>query len=154
VGLTRVPPVLRHQLGEEASAGLVELFDLEQRAWSDEVLSAAADRFERVLTPAISALRVDLAHVESRIQLTLRQELHEGLTNVRQEQHDGLTSVRQELREGLTSVRQELREGLTSVRQELAETRVELLKWSFLFWLGQVAAIGSLLAFMLRVTGR
>jgi len=29
-----------------------------------------------------------------------------------------------------------------------------LLKWSFLFWVGQVAAVAGLLAFMLRSAGR
>ena len=47
-------------------------------------------------------------------------------------------------------VRDALHDGLTAVRQELATTRVEMLKWSFLFWVGQVAAMAGLLAFMLR----
>ena len=40
------------------------------------------------------------------------------------------------------------------LRQEIATSRVELLKWSFLFWVGQLAAIAGLLAFMLRTAGR
>jgi hypothetical protein len=39
---------------------------------------------------------------------------------------------------------------LTDIRRELATTRVEILKWSFAFWIGQVAVIAGLLAFMLR----
>jgi hypothetical protein len=97
--------------------GLVEMLDAERRDWSDQVLSLAADRFERRLTHEISALRVDLVQAESH----LRRDLHEGLAGV---------------------------------RQEISDTRVELLKWSFLFWLGQVAAIAGLLGFMLRATGR
>jgi hypothetical protein len=34
--------------------------------------------------------------------------------------------------------------------QELANTRVDMLKWSFLFWIGQVAAVAGLISFMLR----
>jgi hypothetical protein len=34
--------------------------------------------------------------------------------------------------------------------RDLSTVRVELLKWSFLFWIGQVAAVAGLLAFMLR----
>ena len=34
--------------------------------------------------------------------------------------------------------------------RRLAETRVDLLKWSFLFWVGQIAAIGGMLSFALR----
>jgi hypothetical protein len=44
-----------------------------------------------------------------------------------------------------------LQGGLAAIRAELATTRVELLRWSFVFWIGQVAAIAGLLAFMLRV---
>ena len=40
------------------------------------------------------------------------------------------------------------------VVEQLALTRTELLRWSFLFWIGQVAAIAALIAFMLRASGR
>lgn len=53
-----------------------------------------------------------------------------------------VSHLREEIREGL-------HDGLTSVRQEIATTRVEMLKWSFLFWIGQVAAMAGLLAYML-----
>jgi hypothetical protein len=53
-----------------------------------------------------------------------------------------ISDFREEIREGL-------RDGLTSVRQEIATTRVEMLRWSFLFWIGQVAAMAGLLAYML-----
>ena len=33
---------------------------------------------------------------------------------------------------------------------ELSNARVDMLKWSFLFWMGQVAAIAGLLSLMLR----
>ena len=38
--------------------------------------------------------------------------------------------------------------------RRLAETRVDVLKWSFLFWVGQVAAIAGMLAFVLRSLSR
>ena len=102
----RVPAALRARLGDDATFGLIEVFDSERKDWSEHVLSVATDRFERRLTEEITALRV---------------EVRDGL-------HDGLLSV----------------------RQELATSRVEMLKWSFVFWVGQVAAIAGLLAFMLR----
>lgn len=54
-----------------------------------------------------------------------------------------MSGLRLEFREGL-------HEGLTAVRREVATTRIEMLRWSFLFWVGQVAAMAGLLAFMLR----
>jgi hypothetical protein len=46
-----------------------------------------------------------------------------------------------------------LQNELGAIRSDLANARVEMLRWSFVFWIGQVAAIAALLAFMLRVTG-
>lgn len=39
---------------------------------------------------------------------------------------------------------------MAKLRLEMAELRFELLKWSFLFWIGQLAAITGVLALMLR----
>ena len=39
---------------------------------------------------------------------------------------------------------------MAKLRLEVAELRFELLKWSFLFWIGQVAAFIGVLALMLR----
>ena len=103
---SRVPVALRGKLGDEATFGLIELLDSDRKDWSEQVVSVAADRFERRLTEEISGLRLE--------------------------------------------VREALHDGLTAVRQELATTRVETLKWSFLFWVGQIAAMAGLLAFMLR----
>ena len=58
------------------------------------------------------------------------------------------------LAQELGLLRQELRtsmhDGLGTIRTELASARVEMLRWSFVFWIGQVAAVAALLAFMLR----
>jgi hypothetical protein len=40
----------------------------------------------------------------------------------------------------------------SGLRDESAAGRVDLFKWCFLFWVGQVLAIGGLLAVMLRLT--
>jgi hypothetical protein len=99
---SRIPAALRTRLGDDATFGAIELLDAERKDWSEQVLSVAADRFERRLTEEIAGLRV---------------ELHEGLA---------------------------------SVRHDIATTRVDWVKWSFVFWTGHLAAMAGLLAFMLR----
>jgi hypothetical protein len=47
-----------------------------------------------------------------------------------------------------------LAEGLSKIRTDISEARVNLLYWSFLFWLGQFAATAALMGFMLRSAGR
>lgn len=125
---SRIPAALRTRLGDEATFGLMELLDAERKGWSEEVLKSASNGFERRLSGEISVSRVEVRNVL----------------------HDGLTAVRAEIGSVRTDLTHALSDGLTSVRQELSTTRTEMLKWSFLFWVGQVAAIAGLLAFMLR----
>ena len=49
---------------------------------------------------------------------------------------------------------EQLAETRVTLVREIHDGRVETFKWSFLFWVGQVAAIAGLLAFMLRASGR
>ncbi len=84
------------------------------------MLTAEAERFERRLIEEISSLRAEMY-----------RELHA----LRLELHDGLADVRQEM---------------SALRQEMTAMRADILKWSFLFWIGQVATIAALLSFMLR----
>lgn len=39
------------------------------------------------------------------------------------------------------------------ITKQLAELRVELLKWSLLFWIGQFAAMSGMMAFLLTTMG-
>jgi hypothetical protein len=89
----RIPAALRAHLGDDATFAMIELLDSERRDWSQQVLSTAADRFERRLSEDLGKFREDMI-------------------------------------------------------RELAVTRVETLKWSFVFWIGQVAAVAALLAYM------
>jgi hypothetical protein len=58
------------------------------------------------------------------------------------------------LTEEISALRLEMHQEFAALRQENATTRVELLKWSFLSWIGQVAALAGLLAFMLPPSAR
>ena len=59
---------------------------------------------------------------------------------------------------GVDRFERRLAEELAQLRvtlvREIHDGRVETFKWAFLFWIGQVAAVAGLLAFMFRVTGR
>ena len=48
------------------------------------------------------------------------------------------------------TLRQEIADLGASLRAEIASGRVEFIKWSFLFWIGQVLAMIGILGIMLR----
>ena len=52
------------------------------------------------------------------------------------------------LTEELGKIRIEMANLRADLHEQIAAMRVEILRWSFLFWIGQLAAITGLLAFM------
>lgn len=58
------------------------------------------------------------------------------------------------LSQELSATRVEMARGLGDVRGEIATCRVEWLRWSFLFWIGQVAVMAGVMALLLRTIGR
>jgi hypothetical protein len=115
---------LREKLGADGSSDLVEAFKVAQ----DDMLIVATERFEARLARAAAELRGEMASLK--------------------------WDLRQEIAAGDTALRVALVEGLSQIRREMSDLRVDVLRWSFLFWLGQVAATATMLAMLLRALGR
>ena len=124
--LDTVPGPLRARLGDAAAAGLLDLFDRARGEGRAEVMDAISDRFERRLAEEMGAVRVQIARSEA----SLRTELAQFGAALRQE----MTGIEGRLRE------------------EMASGRFELLKWCFLFWIGQVVVMSTIIGVMLRIT--
>jgi len=90
--------------------------------------STHQDWRENVLTAAVDRFEYRLTSEISALRLDFAREL---------------SGLRQDVTREIAAVRQD-------VTRDLAGVRVEWLKWSFLFWVGQVAAMAGLLAFMIR----
>ena len=56
-----------------------------------------------------------------------------------------LAALKQELKQDITSLRQELKQDISDLRVEIARTESRLVKWMFIFLIGQAAAIISVI---------
>jgi hypothetical protein len=137
--VTDVPEALEGRLGREGAHGLVVLLNKARADWKDDVVTTAMDHFDRRLTADVSALRVDFTREMS----TLRQDVTHEISTLRQDVTHEISTLRQDVTREISTLRQD-------VTRDVSGVRVELLKWSFLFWIGQVAAMAGLLAFMLE----
>ena len=54
------------------------------------------------------------------------------------------------LRLEMAGLRQETHDGFAALRHEIATRHADQLKWSFLFWVGQVAVVAGLFGLLLR----
>jgi hypothetical protein len=61
-----------------------------------------------------------------------------------------LTDETSKLRLDIAGLRQDMAAGFAALRQEMADLRFELLKWTFLFWVGQFFAVAGLVAVLIR----
>ena len=59
-------------------------------------------------------------------------------------------NLRQDMTRLETSLRIALAEGLAKIRTDMNESRADMIRWSFMFWIGQFAATAALLGLMLR----
>ena len=87
------------------------------------------------------------------------EEVRKDMLTIAAERFDSrLVSVECNLRREITRVESGLHialaEGLAKIRTEMSELRTDVLRWSFLFWIGQFAATAALLGIMLRFMGR
>ena len=60
------------------------------------------------------------------------------------------SQLRIEMTQGFAGLRHEMAAGFAAVHQEMAGQRFELLKWAFLFWVGQFFAVAGLIAVLIR----
>jgi hypothetical protein len=104
----------------------------------------------------------DLSHAFEEVQndmLTVITERFEGrliavAAELRSEMHSTQSDLRQEMARMDGGLRTTLIDGLSKIRTDLSESRVEVMRWSFFFWLGQFAATSALIGLLLRMANR
>ena len=83
----------------------------------------------------------------------LERRLVEEIAGLRVEMARGHATLREELARESATLREALAQQGAALRVEMATNRFELLKWSFMFWVGQVLVMAGLMAAMLRAFG-
>jgi hypothetical protein len=113
------------------------------------------------MTPTVVTVRLreKLGHEASEDLVHAFEDTKKEMLAVAHDRFDARLSVvaselRQEMAKMDANLRVSMAEGFASIRQEISEMRVELIRASFLFWLGQFVAILAVLGYMLRGVAR
>ncbi len=147
VDVDAVPAALAARLGPEATGGLLHVLDLAHSEWSDDVMSVAGERYERRVAEEGSSLRVQIAQTGG----ALRTEIAQSEGRLKSEIGQLEINFRRELGRVEAGLRQDFSQMEIRVLREVGNRRFELLKWSFLFWIGQVVTMSAIIAVMLRI---
>ena len=111
-----VPKALEEKLGEEAVLGLIEVLnDVEEKARENVVL-IAEEKYERRLTE-------EIAGINKRIT-------------------DEIAGLKAE---DLARIEKRITDERAKLDKSLSEVKADIIKWMFIFWVGQFFAIAALL---------
>ena len=148
--MASVVRALREKLGDEAMGGLQNFVDDAGRRWKDDVLTLTGERFNNRLGEELGAFRLDMAKEFAAVRVEAAKEF----AAVRGEMAKEFAAVRGEMAKEFAAVRGEMAKEFAAVRGEMAETRFSMLKWAFVFWVGQLVAMTGIMTLLLRVIGR
>lgn len=140
-----VPKPLRDKLGEEGSESLVVLLNQVTKDQQEDIVALVGEKFERRLAEELAKFRAEVAaeFASVRIEIaSVRLELGREIAAVRSEFKEYLAAMRAELKEDIANLRAELR---SAFKTDIAALRSEIIKWMFIFWVGQLGALISIL---------
>ena len=111
---------LREKLGEDPSEDLAQALD----SAKGDMIAISQEKFEARLAIVASELRQDMTKLDANLRVAMT--------------------------DGFSTLRKEMTDGFSALRREMSEMRVDMIRASFLFWLGQFAALVAALGYMLR----
>lgn len=137
---------LKKSLGEEQAQIVVEGMKTQVKEAlenSKSVLATKSDLYElrNELKEDINELRNELKDDITAV----RNELKEDINGLRIELKDDIATVRSELKGDINAVRNELKGDIAGLEVKIEKMRSDVIKWMFIFWAGQLAAIFGLL---------
>ncbi len=144
MAIVAVSEVLREKLGKDGVDSLLELLSKEQEDIKSKVIELSEGRFEKRLTEEISSVRSDIKIMEG----LFKQKLSEEITLVRADFKEGIASIRAEFKEEIALVRADLKEETSKIRVEMSQFKTEIIKWMFLFWVGQLVCVAGLIKWL------
>jgi len=145
------PRPLREKLGDEAVDSLIELLNKSEEKIKADVIALSGEKYEKRLSEEIGNIRIDMASLRAELKedmAKLRAELKEDMAGLRAELREDMAGLRAELKESEERYERRLSEETGKLRVEMAKNFASIIKWMFIFWLGQIGAIlGILFAF-------
>ncbi len=131
-----------HRLGEEMGKVSLAIAETEQRL--DNRITEQVGKVNERLTEEIGKVNERLTEEIGKVNERITREI--GNVNARLTEEIGNVNAR--LTEEIGKVNERLTEEIGKVRVEAARNHTSLIKWMFIFWIGQVAALlGILFAF-------
>src|SRR3989339_1634838 len=126
-----IPKILQERLTDEGARMFVEILDKVENRTQTTVLTIAEERFEK-----------RIAHLDTKIEL-VNTQLDAKIESVKTSLNARIDGVQTSLNSKIDVVKAEIGTGIES-------SKAELVKWMFLFWVGQVSVMAAIFFVFLK----
>ena len=126
MGVIVVPRILQEKLGEEGSDAFVKVIKEIDNEARKEALVVAEEHFEVRLSEEMGKLR---------------QEFSEFKEEMRAE----FSGFKEEMRTELSEFKDSMGREISSLKVENAKTKADMIKWMFIFWIGQIGVLSGIM---------
>ncbi len=142
-----IPTPLRDKLGGEAADALVEVLNEVTKNSHAGTLTFVEEKFERRLSEELGQVNQHLVVGEERIEnrITLLEE------RIERRLSEEIGRVNQRITEEIGRVNQRITEETSRLEQKISASQANLIKWMFIFWVGQIAVMSGILFAMLKL---
>ena len=137
---------MREKLGDDGTEGFIEVLNRQEEQTKDSVIETAADRFERRLTEVGAGLDNRIIETER----CLDNRITAVESGLRVEISDAEKRFERRLTEESSRLDKRITEEVSGLRVEIQKSKSDTIKWMFVFYIGQVAALGGILFAVLR----
>ena len=140
---------LKSQFKEEEARTLTKALEksLEEYQKKQETLLSTKDDIARLQ----QTVKDDIVQLQENTKdsiTKLRIEVKEDVAGLREELKGNIAELRGEWKGDIAELRGGLKDDIDKVRTELANAKAEIIKWLFIFLVGQCATIISILKFL------
>jgi hypothetical protein len=136
-----IPEKLREKLGNEASEKLASMLNERDEENRRTIMQLFEGKFASTLIEEAAAIRNEMGDIKTHFETRITEEI----SGLRNDMVRGDEALRSELKQEISDLREDMVRGDESIRSEIHSTRADLLKWMFIFWVGQVGVITALL---------
>jgi len=161
MGVITIPEVLRERLGSEGADAFAEVIrgvDLEARK---DAIVIAEERFERRLVEETSKINerttIEIGKVSAEIgKVNERITIEIGKVNVEMAKiNERITievgKVNERITTEMVKVNERISEETRKLRLDMAEMRADIIKWMFIFWVGQIGVLLAIIFTTIRL---
>ena len=151
--IVSIPKPLREKLGDEGSESFIEMMNQLEENQTNAVLALSEQRFEKALTRELTDFKLE----NNNSIVTLRKEIHDEVQGLRNELLEKIQELREEIFGEIRKLREEvfgeirkLWEEIYKLREDMQKMRADIIKWMFIFLVGQTGVLAGLILVLLR----